>query len=436
VAGRLCCDTGQAISEKETVIAMAVRCDWRRSVTRGPRSVLASLVACVTLLAAGCAGKSASSSGSEIVIGASIPLSGPLAGFGSFQKWGYQHAVDEVNRAGGVQVGDARRKVRLVLLDDKTDPNTTSANTDTLISRNHATALLGSCTPALVNAGGVVADRNRLPMVTGCAPLEAFRTVKRWQYVWDVFFDEPDLAEAPFKTLEAARVQTNKTVAIVHDNGPDGAVVGGKLWPAMAERYGYTVASNQSFPVDNTQFNSLISDAKATGADVFLIDAVTPQAVTIRKQMASAGYAPKVIVAEKGAEPVQFAQAVGDLSDGVIVGGYWDASFPYPGAARLRQAFERQTGQTYSQHIADSYAAAQILLDGISAAGSTDAGKLNQAIGRTDKTYVVGPVKFDAQHTSRLPIAELQWQGGQTRVVWPPERATGQVLFPVPGSGA
>src|SRR6266536_1474198 len=281
---------------------MALRGDRRRATARRPTTVLAGLVACVALLAAGCAGNSSSSSSSEIVIGASIPLSGPLAGFGSFQRWGYQHAVDEANQAGGVQVGGAKRKVRLVLLDD---------NTDTLITRNRATALLGSCTPALVTAGGVVADRNRVPMVTGCAPLEAFKSVKQWQYVWDVFFDEPDLAEAPFKTLDAAGVETNKKVAIVHDNGPDGAVVGGQLWPALAQRYGYTVASNQSFPVDNTQFNSLISNAKATGADVFLIDAVTPQAVTIRKQMASAGYAPKVIVAEKGAEPVQFAQAVG-----------------------------------------------------------------------------------------------------------------------------
>ena len=296
--------------------------------------------------------------------------------------------------------------------------------------------MLGSCTPALVNAGGVVADRNRIPMVTGCAPLEAFKSVKRWQYVWDVFFDEPNLAEAPFKTLRDAGVQTNRKVAIVHDNGPDGAVVGGQLWPKLAVQYGYTVTSNQSFPVDNTQFSSLIENARATGADVLLIDAVTPQAVTIRKQMASVGWTPKVIVAEKGAEPVQFSQALGSLGDGVIVGGYWDASFGYPGAGQLRQAFERETGQTYSQHIADSSAAAQILMDAIRAAGSTAASEVNQAIGRTDKTYVVGPVKFDAKHTSKLPIAELQWQGGATRVVWPADRATGRLLFPIPDAGA
>jgi branched-chain amino acid transport system substrate-binding protein len=396
----------------------------------GARHAAAAAVALLVLLAAGCGKSGTSTESSEIVIGASIPLSGPLAGFGSFQRWGYQHAVDLVNRAGGLQVAGSTRKVRLILLDDKTDPNTTSSNTDTLVSRNNVTALLGSCTPALVVAGAVVADRNRVPMVTGCAPLEAFKSVKRWQYVWDVFFDEPDLAEAPFKTLQAAGAKTNNKLAIVHDNGPDGAVVGGQLWPKLAAQYGYTVVSNQSFPVDNTQFNSLISNAKAAGADVFLIDAVTPQAVTIRKQMASAGYNPQVIVAEKGAEPVQFAQALGSLADGVIVGGYWDSSFPYPGAAELRRAFEQETKQTYSQHIADSYAAARILLDAISAAGSTDAAKINDAIGRTDKTYEVGPVKFDDQHTSKLPIAELQWQGGQTKVVWPEQRKTGELLFP------
>jgi branched-chain amino acid transport system substrate-binding protein len=38
-----------------------------------------------------------SAAADEIVIGASLPLSGPLAGFGSFEKWGYERAVAEVN---------------------------------------------------------------------------------------------------------------------------------------------------------------------------------------------------------------------------------------------------------------------------------------------------------------------------------------------------
>ena len=58
----------------------------------------------------------------EIVIGASLPISGPLAGFGSFQQWGYKRAVDEVNKAGGISIDGTKQMVKLIIRDDKTDP--------------------------------------------------------------------------------------------------------------------------------------------------------------------------------------------------------------------------------------------------------------------------------------------------------------------------
>ena len=371
-------------------------------------------------------------SADEIVIGASLPLSGPLAGFGSFQQWGYKRAVDEVNKAGGISIGGTKQMVKLIIRDDKTDPNATASNTETLISRDHVVAMLGSCTPALVNAGALVAERAKKPMVTGCDPLEVFTSVRKWNYVWDIFFSVPDLAIAQYKALAELGIQTNKKIALWHDNGPDGQAIGGKIWPALAKEFGYEVVQNAEFPVDNTQFTSIIGEAKSKGAEVVLVDAITPQAIAIRKQMAAGGYTPKVLNIEKGAEPVQFAEALGKLADGILVGGYWDPTFPYPGAADLSKAFETETKLTNSQHIADSYAAAQVLLDAIKATGSTDPEKINAAIAKTDKTYVVGPVKFDENHTSKLPIVSLQWQGGKTVIIWPKASKTGNMLFPLP----
>ena len=111
----------------------------------------------------------------DIVIGASVPLSGPLAGFGSFLSWGYKQAVADVNKAGGIEVNGKKEQIKLILLDDMTNPNLTASNTETLINRDHVVAMLGSCTPALVNAGALVAERHRIPLVTGCDPLEAFK---------------------------------------------------------------------------------------------------------------------------------------------------------------------------------------------------------------------------------------------------------------------
>jgi branched-chain amino acid transport system substrate-binding protein len=239
----------------------------------------------------------------EIVIGASLPLSGPLAGFGMYQKWGYETAVKDQNKAGGILVDGKKLPVRLVIRDDKTDPNVTASNSESLLSRDNAVALLGSCTPALVKAGALVAERRKAPIVAGCDPLGAFRSVRKWSYAWVIFFDEGDLATAPFRMMSDYGVATNKKVAILADNGPDGIVVGGKIWPETAKANGYTVEQSTSFPTDTQQFTSMVAQAKSTGAEVVLVDAIPPQAIAMRKQMASAGFNPKVLVMEKETAP-------------------------------------------------------------------------------------------------------------------------------------
>ena len=269
-------------------------------------------------------------------------------------------------------------------------------------------------------------------MVTACEPLQTFRAVRPWTYVWDLFFEEPDLAHAPFGVLQDLALSTNKRVAILHDNGPDGKVVGGQVWPAMARQAGLEVVQVSAFPADNTQFTSIIAEAKGKDAEIILIDVITPQAIAIRKQMAAAGYAPKFIDIERGAEPAQFAAALGKLADGVVGGGYWDPSFPFPGAATLAKSFETETGQSSSQHIADSFAVAAVMLDAVRAAGSTDPAAINAALARTDTMTVVGPIRFDETHAAKLPMVSVQWQGGKTVVIWPENKATGKVLFPAP----
>lgn len=387
-------------------------------------------VAVAMALLSGC--KPGNTASQDIVIGASVPLSGPLASFGSFQQWGYQHAVAEVNAAGGITIGGVKRQVKLVLRDDKSDPNTGSANIDNLVSSDQSVALLGSCTPPLVIAGAIAAERNRTPYVTGCAPLVSFRAARPWNYAWALFFNDQELAEAPFKALGDLAIATNHKVVILHDNSADGTVIGGEFWPKYAATHGYQIVDNIEFPIDTSNFDASLQRAKASGADLLLVDTITPLMVSIRKQMAALGYTPKVLVMEKGAEPAQFAEAMGKLANGVLVGGYWDPSFPYAGARELGEAFAKETGRTVSQHIADSYTAARVLLDAIARAGSLDKEKINAAIAVTDQTYPVGAVKFGENHGAALGIVTTQWQDGKVQVVWPRERSTASLLFPVP----
>jgi branched-chain amino acid transport system substrate-binding protein len=404
---------------------------YRGFTTRA--AVVAALAG--TLAACSSASGSSGSSGSSaaIVVGASIPLTGGLAGFGSFEKWGYQHAVDQVNAGGGIAIDGVKRKVKLVLLDDQTNPNTTVTNVQQLITQDHVSALLGSCTNTLVVPGALIAERSGVPMVTPCATTDGFASVRSWKWVWDIFFNSADLTEAPFKMMTADHLATNSKVAILHSNGVAENIIGGTLWPSWAKRYGYHVTGNVAYPPTSTEFTADLQAAKAAGAQILLAIGQPPSMIAMRKQMVAIGFHPKVVVMEEGGEPLAFANALGPLANGVLVGGYWDSTFPYPGAAQIRADFEKQTHDTYSQHIADTDAAAAVLLNAISQAGSLDPAKIDAAIGRTSLMTVAGQVKFTAKHTYTLPMVEMQWQNGHCYVVAPASRANSKLIFPMPG---
>jgi branched-chain amino acid transport system substrate-binding protein len=404
-------------------------------------SVAAGLALATTLSA--CAGTVGSgsnaspSSSGPIVIGASIPLTGPLAGFGYFEKWGYQHAVDEVNSAGGITVDGKKRQVKLILLDDQTNPNTTVNNVQQLTTQDHVTALLGSCTDSLVEPGALIANRTGVPMVTPCAATNTFAATAKWTWAWDLFFNSEDLTETPFNTADelGLKAKTNSRVAIIHSNGKNENIIGTQEWPTWAKKHGWTVVYNTAVPPTQTDFTSSLQAAKAANADMLLVVISPPGAIALRKQMVSTGYDPKILVEEEGGEPLQFAQALGKLANGVMVGGYWDPSFPFPGAKQLMAEFESQTGQTGSQHIADTYTAAQILLQAIERAGTLNATDINNQISKTNGMFAAGHIQFNSQHTSTLPMVEEQWQGGKSVIIAPINRATAKVIFPLPPNG-
>ena len=397
----------------------------------------AGLALATTLSACGSGGGSATASSGPIVIGASIPLTGPLAGFGYFEKWGYQHAVNVANAAGGIKIDGAKRKVKLIILDDQTNPNTTVNNVQQLITQDHVDALLGSCTDSLVEPGALIANRMGVPMVTPCAATNTFGATAKWTWAWDLFFNSENLTETPFNTADelGLKAKTNSKVAIIHSNGKNENIIGTVEWPACAKKHGWKVVYNTAVPPTQTQFTSSLQAAKAAGADMLLVVIAPPGAIALRKQMVSVGYNPKILVEEEGGEPLQFAQALGKLANGVMVGGYWDPSFPFPGAKQLEAEFEAQTHQTGSQHIADTDTAATVLLQAIARAGSLDKTAINNQIAKTNGMFVAGHIKFGANHTSTLPMVEEQWQNGKNVIIAPLNRATAKVVFPLPANG-
>jgi branched-chain amino acid transport system substrate-binding protein len=115
-----------------------------------------------------------------------------------------------------------------------------------------------------------------------------------------------------------------------------------------------------------------------------------------------------------------------------MAAGYWHPSLPYPGAKELKERFEKDTGMAYSQHIADWYTAGRAMMDAIERAGALDPKAINAEMAKTNKTYEVGPVKYNQDHVFALPVFMTQWQNGKVEIVYPPNLATAKLIYPLP----
>jgi branched-chain amino acid transport system substrate-binding protein len=389
------------------------------------RFVLTALVVPVLALAA-CGGDDSSGSssgggggggGGDIVIGASVPMTGPLGVIGPQVRGGYEEAVKEVNDAGGIQVGDAKRKVKLVILDNKSDPNVATQQARTLVNKNGAVALLGACTPPLNVPLSATAETLRIPIISTCTPVRAFLAGSKsgWHYAWDLFFDEEEATKLSFKTADLTK--TNKKVALFTDNEADGVVMGG-LWEKNAPAMGYQIVEHAKFPVGTTTYSSFINKAKSAGAEIVIAQMVPPDGIALWKQMKSLGYSPKLAFCEKCAASSGWVKGLGKLAEGT--GVFLSFTPDSPEGKTTVDALKQSFPATADLSIAvNGSTAAQVLFDAISAAGGTDADKVNEAIGKTDKTYASGPVKF-TDNAAALTTNMLQWQGTDTKQVYPP----------------
>ena len=100
----------------------------------------------------------------EILIGSNLPLTGILAGAGIEQRWAYQTAVDDVNKAGGIYVKEYGKKmpVKLIVADDASDPGKAASAVERLIKQKKVDLLLGGfAAPFGVIPGCITAEKYR-----------------------------------------------------------------------------------------------------------------------------------------------------------------------------------------------------------------------------------------------------------------------------------
>jgi branched-chain amino acid transport system substrate-binding protein len=369
----------------------------------------------------GGSGAGPSGPGAAIVIGATLSLTGSLDALGPPLEAGYEQEIADVNAAGGIAIRGTKEKLRLVVLNNGSDPSTASSQARTLVLQDHAVALLGFATPLIVTPAALVAEQLRVPFLTSLMPVEAFASGDKtgWKYSWDLFYDEQQQAADVARAL--ASVPSNKKVVLFTDDEPD-SVVERPLYKAAFKADGLDVAGDYTFLAGTTDLSSFIADAKATGAQLLAGQMAPADGVTLWKQLKSLGFHPKAAFLADAPDTGYWWRSLGSLAQGTLSEGYWSPSQASPGqlATITPVLGKKYAGSPDYAAAAVAYAVAEVLTDALARAGSTNPGKLNAAISRTDAQTTAGLIKFSQlTHTAITPYYITQWQNGKLVQVQP-----------------
>lgn len=354
----------------------------------------------------------------EIVIGAPISLTGPLAGDGKEQKWAYEQAVADINAAGGLNVGGKKLPVKLIVADDESSEGKVASALENLIKVQNVDVLLSTHSGPMNVTGAIVAEKyKKFYMITTAFPFE-WQPLKA-KYSALFFFHPGPGAEVPFQIWEKLPDgEKPKNPALVSEDSPDGKGFGG-AFVAAAEKYGYKFAVNDPWAMNSTDNSALITKLKAANVDAMLVFGSPSDTITLIRQMKELGFSVPYFHGWKGTWTGEFHDALGPDSDYVLTDGFWSSHYPYTGSKELGERFEKEFGKD-SVTVGAFYANAQVLTRAIEKAGSTDPDKIHDAIfGQEFKDTVVGDLKFDEGGFALIPSVATQWWQGKHQLIFP-----------------
>ncbi|MEW5959087.1 MAG: amino acid ABC transporter substrate-binding protein, partial [Chloroflexota bacterium] len=369
-----------------------------------------------------------------IEFGGSIPLTGKYGALGNMVLPGYEYAVEDINANGGVYVKkyDQKIPIRLTVYDDESDPTKAVSKLETLYSEQKVTIYLGGAASDMHAATSAIAEKNQVPYFGVAFALWQIHQ-QGYQYLFSPFPKSPDQAKDVFEILNANIPEGERPtkVAIFQETTDWGIELGG-LWAENAPQYGYEVVVHEEYAPRTEDLSSMILKAKGAGAEMLLALPSPPDGIAMFKQMNELGWAPKYSLVIRAPEGVTWGETMGAAGDYVTIFPGWHNAVNFPGVDELNEKYEEDYGRPADLLTGPAYACVQIAAAAIEAAGTLDRAAIRDAIAATDMMTVVGPVTFNPDGTGKVLNPLIQWQNGQLELVWPPEHASAEFLYPAP----
>jgi branched-chain amino acid transport system substrate-binding protein len=379
----------------------------------------------------------------EIHIGATLPLTGAEAASGARIRDGYELARDQANEKGGVLVGARRLNVRLDIVDDGSDPRKAVKLLEQLVEKDSVQLLLGSFSTALVEPQSAAAERLRVPYVNAAG--SAAGLYKRgYRYFFGLLAPTEQLSDTLVRWIgeeqKAGKLPSPISIALAVEDTPHGkdfrAALVGPTGKNSARRALFQVTLDETYPLNTTNFKSLLTRIKAVKADVLIVDAHLPQYIAMHRQYVAMGLCHKVVsYGARGPEKSAIAALPKGTTDGLVSAVWWNAHLGSKGVTRdFLQAFTARYHRTPDWYEAMAYEAARALFAAIEAAGSTDREKVREALAalRLDSIVPGGSLTFPSAYGQQAHypyVVQQNHPDGTTPIVYPKIAATAEGII-------
>lgn len=380
-----------------------------------------SLTACGSGSASG---GSSGGGGKTISVGASVSLTGTYAGDGQYAKEGYEYAVAQLNKQGGL----LGKKLNLTILDDQSDPGTAVKLYTKLITQNNVDLLLGPYSSDISQAVVPLVDKFQKPTIfTEASAPTIFKGSKYavQGQVSSLNYFSPLAAIVKQQGYKTAAEITQNTIAT--QQICQGAT-------ATLQQAGVKVVYSKDYPKGTTDFSSLVIGAKQANPDIVMGCGYLPDDEGIAQAMNQQGLKPKLFAEPIGPVEPAYLKSLGSVANGVITSTAWWPTLKTPGNAAFISGYTKMFGHPPDYHAADSYTGTMVLAQAIKQVGSLNDAKINQVLHTQHFQTIMGSwyVNSTGQQEGLKPYL-LQWQQGALKLIAPASAAETKVKLPYQG---
>lgn len=374
----------------------------------------ACLVAALsTALLAGCGGEkkdSAAANADKYVIGASFELTGNVANYGKSTLSGLKLAVDQVNKAGGVN----GKQLVVVESDNKSEPAESGNSVTKLITQDKVVAVVGPATSGCVFAATPVVTSNKVPLIAPCATAPAI-TVDNGQvkeFIFRACFIDPFqgrvMAEFADKTLGV------KNVAILHDASSDYSKGLAEVFEKTLNEKGGKVVAKEAFLSKDIDFKAALTKIKAANPEAIYIPGYYEEVAKIIKQTREIGLNVPLIGCD-GWDSPKLVEIAGPEA---LNNTYFSSAFSVQDQTESVQKFIADYKAMYQKDpdifCMQGYNAGLVLADALKRAGDgADGTKLAAAIAATKGLPVAsGKLTYDKDHNPIISAIIIEMKDG------------------------